>query len=111
MEVHRELGNGFLEPVYQEALVREFFLQSIPYEKEVELNILYKGFKLEKRYFADFICYDNIIVELKSVGCVNSEHESQVINYLNTTGYKLGLLINFGTKSLFYKCLVLTNSR
>jgi GxxExxY protein len=86
-------------------------LQNIPYEREVELNIIYKGYKLEKYYFADFICYNKIIIELKSVDCIKSEYESQIINYLNATGYKLGLLINFGTKSLFYKRFVLTNSR
>jgi GxxExxY protein len=67
MEVHKEFGNGFLESVYQEALGREFLIQGIPYEKELELDIIYKGYKLEKHYFADFICYNKIIVELKAV--------------------------------------------
>jgi len=107
MEVHKELGLGFFEAVYQEALAHEFALQCIPYEREIELNITYKNYKLDKQYYADFICYNKIILELKAVNCIASEHEAQVINYLKASGFKLGLLINFGTKSLSYKRLVL----
>lgn len=82
MEVHNELKNGFLEPVYQEALECEFKIQRIPYEREKKLNIIYKGTKLAKEYFADFYCYNNIIVELKAVSKLGNEHKSQVINYL-----------------------------
>jgi GxxExxY protein len=107
MEVHKELGMGFLEPVYQEALAHEFALQSIPYEREIKLSIIYKGYKLHKQYFADFICYNNIILELKAVSSIKGEHEAQVLNYLKASGFRLGLLINFGAKNLSYKRLVL----
>lgn len=106
MEVHRELGCGFLEEVYQEALEREFQLRGIPYEREKVLTINYKGQELKKKYQADFICYNCIVVELKALSELASEHSSQVINYLKCTGYKLGLLINFGEESLTYKRLV-----
>jgi len=96
IEVHRTLGNGFLEPVYQEALALELDMQNIPYEQEKQLRIQYKNQYLKKYYMADFICYDKVLIELKAVKCLIPEHESQVINYLNATGYKLGLLINFG---------------
>ena len=100
MEVHKELGNGFLEPVYQEALEEEFKLQHIPYEREKLLNIIYKGKKLTKEYFADFVCYGNIIVELKAVTNLVKAHKSQIINYMKATNSEIGLLINFGENSL-----------
>ncbi len=107
MEVHKNLGCGFLEPVYQEALALEFNLRNIPFEKEKSLPISYKGYRLTKKYIADFICYDSIIIELKALSSLTSAHESQVVNYLKATGFKLGLLINFGVSSLKYKRLVL----
>ena len=110
MEVHKELGAGFLEPVYQEALENEFALQSIPFERELPLDIKYKRLILNKKYIADFVCYNKIIVELKALNNLAGEHEAQVINYLKTTGFSLGLLVNFGAKSLFYKRLVLTKN-
>ena len=100
LEVHNELKNGFLEPVYQEALECEFNIQGIPYEREKKLNIMYKGTKLNKEYFADFYCYDNIIVELKAVSKLGNEHKAQVINYLKAVNKEIGLLINFGKSSL-----------
>ena len=103
---NRELGPGFSEPVYQEALEMEFQLQEIPYEREKLLNIFYKNRKLTKRYSADFVCYGNIIVELKALHETCGDHESQVLNYLKASHFKLGLLINFGTKSLQYKRLI-----
>jgi len=106
LEVHKTLGCGFLEPVYQEALSIEFTKQHIPFEKEKVLSINYKDIELEKRYVADFVCFDKITVELKALSSLNSDHESQVLNYLKATGYKLGLLINFGEKSLKYKRMV-----
>jgi len=106
MEVHKELGAGFLESVYQEAFELELQKQSIPFEREKLLNIFYKGQKLKKRYMSDFVCYDEIVVELKALGELNSDHEAQILNYLKTSGLKLGLLINFGTRSLEYKRLV-----
>ena len=106
MEVHKELGYGFLEAVYQEALEIEFQKQGIPYEREKLLTISYKDIKLKKRYSADFVCYDKIIVELKALSDLTTQNEAQVLNYLKTTKCKLGLLINFGSKSLQYKRLV-----
>lgn len=106
MEVHKELGSGFLELVYHEALAIELDTKFIPYEHEKELKISYKGIELEKRYFADFICYDDIILEIKAVNELSNVHVSQVLNYLKATNIKLGLLINFGSKSLEYKRIV-----
>ena len=96
MEVYNQLGHGFLEAVYQEALEREFKSRGIPYEREKELIIFYKGEPLEQTYKADFICYEDIIVELKAVAMLQDSHRSQVYNYLRATKNKLGLLINFG---------------
>ena len=105
MEVHRQLGHGFLEAVYQEALEFEFKEQKIQYEREKPLNIFYKGQQLNKEYSADFVCFDKIIVELKALTELNSIHESQLINYLKATKLRVGLLINFGTSSLEFKRL------
>lgn len=110
MEVHKELGPGFLEAVYQEALEIELHKQKIPYEREKLMNVFYKGIKLKKKYSADFVCYDKIIVEVKALSSLSSDHEAQILNYLKTTSLELGLLINFGTKSLQYKRLVLTKN-
>ena len=107
MEVHKELGCGFSEPVYQEALELEFLRRAIPHEREKHLHIYYKGVLLDKKYISDFICYGQIVVELKALSYLVSEHEAQVLNYLKATGFRLGLLINFGGKSLEYKRLVL----
>ncbi len=106
MEVHRQLGNGFLEAVYQEALAIELELRDIPFVREQKLEVKYKGRLLSTFYVADFVCYDTIIVEIKALSELSGIHESQVINYLNTTGMKLGLLINFGSESLEYKRLL-----
>ena len=106
MAVHRELGRGFLEAVYQEALEEEFKLRSIPYVREQLLTITYKGKLLSKNYQADFICYENIIVELKALSELNTTHQSQLINYLKVTNIKLGLLVNFGRRSLETKRVV-----
>lgn len=84
-EVHKELGNGFLEAVYQEALSLEFKKRAIPFHREKELQIQYKDAILTKTYCADFICYDKIIIELKAVSKLTTEHESQVLNYLKAT--------------------------
>jgi GxxExxY protein len=106
MEVHKQLGNGFLEAVYQEALEEEFRLQGIPYVREKHLTIMYKGKTLKKYYIADFVCYDNIIVELKALSKLTSDHTAQVLNYLKVTGNKVGILVNFGSKSLQHERLV-----
>ena len=106
MEVHKTLGCGFLEPVYQEALAYEFKQQNVPFQKEQVLTITYKNIELEKKYVADFVCFDSIILELKALSQLIPEHESQVLNYLKATGFRLGLLVNFGERSLKYKRLV-----
>ncbi|MCP4165332.1 MAG: GxxExxY protein [Chloroflexi bacterium] len=100
MVVHRELGPGFLEAVYHEALSIEFEIQSIPYIHEVELPIHYKGRRLKKIYRADFVCYDDIIVELKALSKIAGKEKSQVINYLKASNHDRGLLLNFGAASL-----------
>lgn len=106
MEVHKELGNGFLEAVYQEALEIEFESRNIPYNREEELSIYYKGQQLKKKYFADFICFEGIVIELKAVSEIRKEHYKQIFNYLNATESRLDLLINFGTESLEYKRII-----
>lgn len=95
MKVYNTLGAGFLEAVYQEALAIELAKCGIPFKREVEL-IYYDGQELKQTYRADFVCYDDIIVELKAVSNLEDSHRSQVFNYLKATGYKLGLLYNFG---------------
>jgi len=102
MEVHNLLGCGFFEAVYQEALQIEFKNRNIPFKREVELDIKYKGILLDKKYIADFICYDRIILEIKALTELSSTHQAQVINYLKATNLKLGLLVNFGEESLNY---------
>jgi GxxExxY protein len=106
MEVHKELGCGFLEPVYQEALGREFSTQGIPFKPQPVIEISYKGKLLSKKYQPDFICYDEVIIEIKALSSLSGIEEAQLINYLKATGLKVGLLINFGNKSLEYKRLV-----
>ncbi len=107
MEVHKQLGYGFLESVYQEAFANEFVSSSVPFEKEKILEIEYKGITLKKKFIADFVCFDSIIVELKAVNALNEEHISQVISYLRATNLRLGLLINFGAGKLQYKRVIL----
>ena len=96
MNVYNALGHGFLEAVYQEALELEFIKRGIPYEREKELKIFYEGKELRQTYKADFVYYGDIIVELKAVAHLDDSHRSQVFNYLKATGFKLGLLYNFG---------------
>ena len=95
-KVYNGLGHGFLEAVYQEALEIEFQKQGVPYEREKEIKIQYDGIELKQTYKADFVCFGKIIVELKAVSALDDAHRSQVYNYLHATGYKLGLLYNFG---------------
>ena len=106
MEVHRQLGCGFLEAVYQEALALELMTRSVPYKREVELPVLYKGHRLNTAYRADFICFDSVVVEVKAIVKLSGAEESQIINYLKATGYRVGLLLNFGSESLQYKRFV-----
>lgn len=100
MEVHRLLGCGFVEPVYQEALEKEFTLRGISFEREKELNINYKGSALLKTFRVDFICFDKIILELKAVKEFTDEHYAQIYNYLRASRMDLGILINFGLSSI-----------
>ena len=100
LNIHKELGCGFLEKVYQEALEMEFNIAKIPYNREKLLPIYYKGLQLKQTYVADFVCYDNIIVELKAVSELTDLHRAQVFNYLKATNLDLGLLVNFGEASL-----------
>ena len=104
MEVHRELGPGFLEAVYAEALAIEFELRGIPFGREVALPLSYKDRPLQASYRADFVCFDgDVIVEIKAMSALSGAEEAQVINYLKATGFKVGLLINFGEGRLVYK--------
>jgi GxxExxY protein len=107
MEVHRTLGKGFLESVYQESLGVEFKKRQIPFSREHLLELFYKGDKLSKYFVADFICFEKIVLELKSVTFLTNDHEAQVFNYLKATKLNLALLINFGANSLQYKRIVL----
>jgi len=97
IEVHRELGPGFLEPVYQEALEIELNEREIPFEAQKPLRIYYKDRLLTKTYLADLLCYGQIIVELKALNRLSGNEEAQILNYLKATGLKIGLLINFGS--------------
>lgn len=100
-----ELGSGFLEKVYQEALELEFKEAGIPYEREAKLKVFYKGKPLQQEYIADFVCYGKIIVELKAITKLDTVHEAQVFNYLKATGMDLALLVNFGECPLNIKRL------
>ena len=110
MEVHRQLGCGFLEPVYQEAMAIELATRAIPFIREIKLNVAYKGQALNTRYSPDFICFDSVVVELKALSRMGGTEEAQVINYLRATGHEVGLLLNFGTRSLEHRRFVLSKS-
>ena len=94
-EVYKNLGAGFLEAVYQEALEMELSAKGIPFRSQAEIEIQYKGKTLNQSYRTDIICYGKIILELKAVKALLPEHEAQLQNYLRATGFRLGLLINF----------------
>jgi len=110
MEVHRTMGTGFLEVVYQEAIGIELTLRKIPFQRELDLPIYYKDRILSTSYRADFLCYDSIIVELKALSQLSGKEDAQVINYLKATGLETALLLNFGTDKLEYKRFVFTES-
>src|SRR5436190_22472564 len=106
MEVHRQLGHGFLELVYQTALALEFQDRGIPYAGEVALPIQYKGKLLTCTYRADFVCFKNVIVETKAIAQLTGADDAQLINQLKATGFHRGLLLNFGAPSLEHRRLV-----
>lgn len=110
IEVHNRLGCGFLEKVYQDALEIEFKLRGIPYERERRITIDYKGQTIDHDYIADFICYGSLIVELKAVRELHDVHKAQVMNYLRATTMPVGMLVNFGEKSLVDCRLINWNS-
>ena len=107
MEVHRILGGGLLEAVYKEALEIEFTNHNIPFEREKEFIIEYKGHTLKKRFYADFVVYDEIILEVKATKLLIDENIAQTLNYMNITKSGLGILANFSNKSLQHKRVVL----
>jgi GxxExxY protein len=106
MEVHSNLGPGFLESVYEEAMAIEFRLRGISFERQRPIPVIYKGEKA-KDFFCDYLVGDKVLVELKAIKAIMGTEEAQVLNYLKATGLKVGLLINFGEQSLKYKRLVL----
>ncbi|NLG34583.1 MAG: GxxExxY protein [Lentisphaerae bacterium] len=95
-EVYNSMGTGFLESVYQECLALEFADQGIPFVEQLHLRLKYKTKPLKQAYQPDFLCFDEIIVEIKSAKCLTDDHRAQAINYLKATGKKLALLVNFG---------------
>jgi len=95
IEVYKEIGTGFLESVYQECLEKELLIRKIPFKKQVDLKLSYKGEPLQQYFKADVICYESIIIELKACKSLEPVHRAQVLNYLKATGMRLGLLVNF----------------
>ena len=108
VEVHKILGTGFLESVYDEALAIEFDLRQIPHERQKPIEVYYKN-RLAKQFVCDFVAYDKIVVELKAIKEITDIESAQVLNYLKATGLNLGLLLNFGSSSLEIKRLISTN--
>jgi GxxExxY protein len=111
MEVHNELGIGFSEIVYKDALELEFTKLGIPYERERKYQVSYKEQLLPHYFFADFVIFDSIILELKTVSEIVNVHYEQAINYLAVSGLRVGLVINFRTAKLQYKRIILSNGR
>src|SRR4051795_626517 len=106
MEVHRELGRGFLELVYQTALALEFQERGIPFKAELALPIRYKDKLLTCAYRADFLCFESVLIEMKAIATLTGADEAQLINELKATGLPRGLLLNFGADSLEHKRIV-----
>ncbi len=108
MEVHRELGHGFLEAVYRDALAVEFAIRKIPFEREKLLTVTYKGVILPSYFKPDFVCFGMVLAECKALQAIGGVEQAQVLNYLHITGFEKALLLNFGTPSLQYKRMILT---
>jgi len=108
IKVHKTLGNGFSEDVYHEALEKELAKAEIPFEHEKKLPVYYEGNKLNNYSVADFVCFDKIIIEIKSIGFLNQNIKQQALNYLKSTNLEVGLLINFGENSLTWKSFIHT---
>ena len=111
MNVHKALGNGFLESVYQEALEKELKKLQIPFVLHKKLQILFDGTPLDKFFVADFVCYNIIILEIKAASFLSQRDSDQVINYLKATGLEVGLLVNFGESSLKWKRFINTHHK
>ncbi len=108
MEVHSQLGRGFLEAVYGDALAIELTARGIPFQREVDIPIRYKGQVLPKRYRADFVVFDRVILEIKAIKSLGDVERAQTLNYLKATSHQLALLLNFGSAQLDWMRLVLT---
>lgn len=108
MTVHSELGPGFHEAVYHEALALEFQARDIPARSEVRLPVLFRGRPLAATYRVDFLCFESVVVELKALGAVGGPEAAQLLNYLKTSGCERGLLLNFGARRLVYRRFVLS---
>lgn len=108
MEVHRNLGPGLLEIIYKDALEVEFKNHNIPYLREKEFKIEYKGIILPHKFYADFVVYEDIILEVKSVKEINNDHLAQILNYMKLANTPVGILANFQNKSLVYRRVINT---
>ncbi|MDF1612367.1 GxxExxY protein [Stygiobacter electus] len=107
LEVHKELGKGFNEVIYKDALEIEFQIKDIEYKREKEYDIAYKGHILPRKYYADFVLMDKIILEIKAIEMLTDSNIKQILNYLAASKLRLGLLVNFGEDSLKYKRIIL----
>jgi GxxExxY protein len=111
MEVHHQLGYGFFKPVYQEALALEFATRDVPFRREVELLLSYKGKQLNTTYRADFVCFDSVIVEHTALAKLSGNEEVQIINDLKSIGFGTGLLLNFGARSLEWRRFIFSGTQ
>jgi GxxExxY protein len=110
MEVHKQLGCGFLEPIYQEALTIELTRRRVPFVREVKLPVFYNHIRLNTLYRVDFICFEAVAVELKALARLSGTEEAQLLNYLKASECEIGLLLNLGTPSLVYRRFILSKS-
>ena len=103
IKVHKKLGNGFSESVYREALAKELTTSDIPFEQEKKLPVFYEGTQLDNYFVADFVCFNTIILEIKTLGCLNQRIKQQPLKLLKSTNLEIGYLVNFGESSLTWK--------